>query len=184
MAAVEMLKTIVDEPADTGCHQGMVGRVDDESGAAIRERDLITNDAVTAAALRLWRVVVVTGLTRLVPPEVLEAVRHKLDMADGVPDVPMAEVLVGRPRSRPHTSSPGRRRSMLQLLDLARENAALKCELARIRGEAEALKRRLVEVRQMLATRSCSQRASSVPATHCVGTRVDAMLAEALDPGR
>ena len=28
---------------------------------------------------------------------------------------------------------------MLQLLDLARENAALKCELARIRQEAEAL---------------------------------------------
>lgn len=32
---------------------------------------------------------------------------------------------------------------MLQLLDLARENAALKCELARIRGEAEALQRLL-----------------------------------------
>ena len=32
---------------------------------------------------------------------------------------------------------------MLQLLDLARENAALKCELARIRREAEALQRLL-----------------------------------------
>ncbi len=32
---------------------------------------------------------------------------------------------------------------MLQLLDLARENAALKCDLARIRGEAEALQRLL-----------------------------------------
>jgi hypothetical protein len=32
---------------------------------------------------------------------------------------------------------------MLQLLDLARENAALKCELARIRQEAEALHRLL-----------------------------------------
>ena len=35
---------------------------------------------------------------------------------------------------------------MLQLLDLARENAALKCELARIRGEAEALQRLLQQV--------------------------------------
>ena len=32
---------------------------------------------------------------------------------------------------------------MLQLLDLARENAALKDELTRIRGEAEALQRLL-----------------------------------------
>lgn len=30
---------------------------------------------------------------------------------------------------------------MLQLLDFARENAALKCELARIRREVEALRR-------------------------------------------
>lgn len=30
---------------------------------------------------------------------------------------------------------------MLQLLDLARENATLKCELARVRQEAEALRR-------------------------------------------
>jgi hypothetical protein len=69
---------------------------------------------------------------------------------------------------------------MLQLLDLARENAALKCELARIRGEAEALKRRLVEVRQSWATQLCS--APPGPTNHCVGAQVDAMLAEALEP--
>ena len=71
---------------------------------------------------------------------------------------------------------------MLQLLDLARENAALKRELARIRGETEALKRRLVEVRQTWATRFCSPSASPVPTDHCAGAQVDAMLAEALDP--
>jgi hypothetical protein len=71
---------------------------------------------------------------------------------------------------------------MLQLLDLARENAALKRELARIGGEAEALKRRLVEVRQTVATQLCSFGASPVPADHCVGAQVDAVLAEALDP--
>jgi hypothetical protein len=32
---------------------------------------------------------------------------------------------------------------MLQLLDLARENAALKCELTRVRQEAEMLQRLL-----------------------------------------
>ncbi len=34
---------------------------------------------------------------------------------------------------------------MLQLLDLARENAELKCELTRIRQEAEALQRLLAD---------------------------------------
>jgi Mg-chelatase subunit ChlI len=72
---------------------------------------------------------------------------------------------------------------MLQLLDLARENAALKCELARIRDEAEALKRRLVEVRQILATRRCSPSASPGPIEHCVRAQVDTMLTEARDPG-
>ena len=43
---------------------------------------------------------------------------------------------------------------MLQLLDLARENAALKCDLARIRGEAEALQRLL---RQISAERSYAE---------------------------
>ena len=71
---------------------------------------------------------------------------------------------------------------MLQLLDLARENAALKCELARIRGEAEALKRRVAEVRRTLATQLCSHSAPRVPTNRCVGAQVDAMLAEALDP--
>jgi hypothetical protein len=71
---------------------------------------------------------------------------------------------------------------MLQLLDLARENAALKCELARIRGEAEALKRRLFEVRQALATKPCSPGASPLPTNHCVRIQVDAMLVAALDP--
>ena len=71
---------------------------------------------------------------------------------------------------------------MLQLLDLAKENAALKRELARIRGEVEALKRRLVEVRQTVATQLCSSSMSPVPIDHCVGAQVDAMLAEALDP--
>jgi hypothetical protein len=43
---------------------------------------------------------------------------------------------------------------MLQLLDLARENAALKCDLARIRREAEALQRLL---RQTLAEGSYAE---------------------------
>jgi len=43
---------------------------------------------------------------------------------------------------------------MLQLLDLARENAALKCDLARIRDEAEALQRLL---RQISAERSYAE---------------------------
>ena len=43
---------------------------------------------------------------------------------------------------------------MLQLLDLARENAALKCELTRIRQETEALRRLLSVVGQTWATRS------------------------------
>jgi hypothetical protein len=71
---------------------------------------------------------------------------------------------------------------MLQLLDLARENAGLKREIARIRGEAEALKRCLAEVHQILAARFCSPSASPIPTDHCVGSQIDGMLAEALDP--
>jgi hypothetical protein len=41
-------------------------------------------------------------------------------------------------------------------MNLARENAALKRERARVRGEAETLIRHLVEVRQTLATRLSS----------------------------
>jgi hypothetical protein len=44
---------------------------------------------------------------------------------------------------------------MLQLLDLARENAALKRELCRIRAEAEPLKRLLAAIRQTWAARTC-----------------------------
>ena len=58
---------------------------------------------------------------------------------------------------------------MLQLTDLARENAALKRELARVRGEAETLTRHLVEVRQTLATRLCSPSASPVSTDHLLG---------------
>lgn len=70
---------------------------------------------------------------------------------------------------------------MLQLLDLARENSALKCELARIRFEVEALRRRLAEVRQNLTTPSCTQGTPAGPTVRCMGAQVDAMLAEALD---
>ena len=52
---------------------------------------------------------------------------------------------------------------MLQLLDLARENAALKCELTRIRREAEALQRLLAVVRQTWA--KCSYADSSGQST-------------------
>jgi hypothetical protein len=41
---------------------------------------------------------------------------------------------------------------MLQLLDLARENAELKCQIERIRQEAEALRRLLSVVGQTWAT--------------------------------
>jgi hypothetical protein len=71
---------------------------------------------------------------------------------------------------------------MLQLLDLARENAALKRELARMRGEAAVLERRLVEVCQTLATLLCSPSASPVSTDYRVGAQGNAMLAEALDP--
>ena len=71
---------------------------------------------------------------------------------------------------------------MRQLLDLASENIALKRELARIRGEAAALERYLVGVRQILATQLCSPRVSQGPTTQCVRIEVDSMLAEALDP--
>lgn len=71
---------------------------------------------------------------------------------------------------------------MLQLLDLARENAALKCELAGIRAEAEALKRHLVEVRQILATRRWSGSASQGTTDRRVRAQADGMLAGAPDP--
>ena len=45
---------------------------------------------------------------------------------------------------------------MLQLLDLARENAALKCELTRIRREAEGLRLHLSIVCQTWAECSCA----------------------------
>jgi hypothetical protein len=44
---------------------------------------------------------------------------------------------------------------MLQLLDLARENASLKRDLSRIREEAEALQRLLAGIRQTWAARTC-----------------------------
>ena len=71
---------------------------------------------------------------------------------------------------------------MRQLLDLASENTVLKRELAQFRGEAAALRRYLLEVRQILATQLCSPSVSQSPTTHCVRMQVDAMLAEALDP--
>jgi hypothetical protein len=56
---------------------------------------------------------------------------------------------------------------MLQLLDLARENAELKCQLARILREAEALRRLLSIVGQTSAAErfglSISQRESEPP---------------------
>jgi hypothetical protein len=44
---------------------------------------------------------------------------------------------------------------MLQLLDLARENAALKREFCRIRAEAEPLQRLVAGIRQTWAARTC-----------------------------
>jgi hypothetical protein len=47
---------------------------------------------------------------------------------------------------------------MLQLLHLARENAALKCELARIRDEAEALQRLLGQASTEVShTETCAE---------------------------
>ena len=45
---------------------------------------------------------------------------------------------------------------MLQLIDLARENAALKCELERVRQEAEALQRLLSDAGSALGTGAAS----------------------------
>ena len=53
---------------------------------------------------------------------------------------------------------------MLQLLDLARENAALKRELTRIRREAEALRCLLSVVRQTWAKCSGADSADQRPA--------------------
>jgi hypothetical protein len=53
---------------------------------------------------------------------------------------------------------------MLQLLDLARENAELKSELTRIRREAEALRCLLSVVRQTWAKCSCADRADQITA--------------------
>lgn len=54
---------------------------------------------------------------------------------------------------------------MLQLLDLAKENAALKAELARIRQEAEALQR-LVSGADGDPQRSGASEAPVAPADH------------------
>lgn len=62
---------------------------------------------------------------------------------------------------------------MLQLLDLARENAALKRELTRIRQEAEALQRLLSDFGQLSAERSYAdfsvQSASGASELHGTG---------------
>ena len=43
---------------------------------------------------------------------------------------------------------------MLQLMDLAKENAALRCELDRLRREAEALQRLLLEAEESTSART------------------------------
>ncbi len=45
---------------------------------------------------------------------------------------------------------------MLQLLDLARENAGLKCELNRRRGEMAVLQRLLAAVHETWSGRTCA----------------------------
>jgi len=47
---------------------------------------------------------------------------------------------------------------MLQLLDLARENARLRCEVMQLRREAEALRQLLSDAPQPWATCSCGDR--------------------------
>ena len=72
--------------------------------------------------------------------------------------------------------------SMRQLLDLGRENAMLKRELAGIRAELEPLQRRLAVIRQVWVNRACSSAESVSPGEHCVGARIEAILVEAFDP--
>lgn len=72
--------------------------------------------------------------------------------------------------------------SMRQLLDLGRENATLKRELARIRAELEPLQRRLAIIRQVWFDRACSFAESASPGEHCVGARMEAILVEVLAP--
>jgi hypothetical protein len=52
---------------------------------------------------------------------------------------------------------------MLQLLDLARANASLRCEVIQLRQEAEALRRLLSDARETCAT------CSGVDSTACGG---------------
>jgi hypothetical protein len=59
---------------------------------------------------------------------------------------------------------------MLQLLDLARENTALKRELCRIHAEAAALQRVVAAIRQTWADRIC--------ATELCRVQLDALMRE------
>jgi hypothetical protein len=54
---------------------------------------------------------------------------------------------------------------MLQLLDLARENAALKRELMESRGEVEALRRLLAAIHEILDREDMTYRTDTPPAS-------------------
>lgn len=72
--------------------------------------------------------------------------------------------------------------SMRQLLDLGRENATLKRELAGIRAELEPLQRRLTVIRHVWVDRACASAESASPDERCVGARIEAILDEVFNP--
>ena len=65
---------------------------------------------------------------------------------------------------------------MLQLLDLAKENAALRLELNRIREQTAVLQGVLAAIRHSWATCLYGER--------CVGARAESLVAEVLNPER